>query len=171
VPEGWYRCRVADVFEDRKNPDATVFQFEVQSGPFRKSLIWDRLFDPASADDADKAKTFLKRMAIYAMHLDLISSNAFGHRVPVDWRRAIGRDCFVRVKERSYTDSETAEKRKACGVDFCGVFALLDQRVPEQIRKEYGSAVAASDGPTSPVSNSPNGGTGRPSNDDFADLL
>jgi hypothetical protein len=173
VPVGWYRCRVHDVQEDKKEPDITVFQFVVESGPFRKSFIFDRLYNPDTASDADKAKAMKSRMAMYAKRLGLIDSTAFGRRVAMAWTRAIGRECYVHVKEHEYVDRDTGEKKRTTKVDFSGVHALADERVPEDVRKRYGTVPASNGQHVAP----PRGGTvNLPANwepsrkDDFGDL-
>jgi hypothetical protein len=173
VPAGYNYVRVKDTYEDHKNTDARVFEWEVLfDGPYRKSLIYDRLFDPSSASDPDKALAMRKRIAIYAKRLGLLSSDAFGKRVPINWTVAIGRECVLKTKERSYTDPETGEKKITIGVEFAGIYAIDDERVPEEVRKRIAHIRSGSNGSVAkPDAGSPTSGASQSKpTDPFSDL-
>lgn len=150
LPAGWYPARVADAYEDHKNPGTLVMEFTIADGPHRGRKHTERLFSPLNADNEDKAKTASRRMGVFAVRLGLLPRNATGNVRP-DWSRAVGQDVVLHIVRRKYKDKNDNEK-EVSNIDFAGLFMPGDERIPEAARGRANSGAAA---PGSSGSNPP----------------
>jgi hypothetical protein len=133
VPEGWYRCVVADTFDDPKNEGAIVLRYQVAAGPWRGCSIEEKLFSPELSFDADKARIAATKLKMRAKRLGLIRPEDMGKRVAIEWPNAIGRECWLCVHARQY-EGKDKQMHTATEPKFDGVYALDDERVPVEVR-------------------------------------
>lgn len=145
---GWYKVQVCDVYSDRKNQDAIVFEMQVIEGPDTGTKLFDRLNNPDSAETDNGRRFAAQRKRLFAKRLGLVAE--FGAPRPVNWLDAIGREIFVQVKERTYKD-RNGEEKTVTGVDYAGVYPLDHDKVPEEVRNNYQTP----DGMSGPAASTP----------------
>lgn len=141
LPPGWYRAEVYDLTEDPKMEGVLDFTFRVTAGPFTGQHISDKLFSPDMAADEKKAKATRSRIALFATRLGVIPDTSWGKEVAVNWPDAVGRECWIKVIERTYTGKD-GQPAKTSSLAFDGVYALDDGRVPAEARNGKAAATA-----------------------------
>lgn len=158
VPPGKYHVLVTDVKESGKD-DKTPFillKQRVLNGTDQHAVgmtIEDRVFLTAGA---------IKRVALVALRLGLISRADLGKNVRVDWSKAKGRELIVEVDTEEYTTKDGAKRTKS-KVTFGGVWDVQHPDAQDVPRGNPASVPAAS-------------GNGRPAApaaapaDDFSDV-
>src|SRR4051812_42647399 len=108
VPPGWYRCQVAEVYDDAQNPGTIVFKHQVQSGPFAGYTIYDRLYDSTNAADTDKAEFCRRPQVLYAKRLGVVKDDQFGGEASGEWEDSIGTEVAVKVTVKKGKDENGA---------------------------------------------------------------
>lgn len=137
---GYYRATVAEVRENQFTPGNFDVEFAVTVGPHKGGKVWDTIVSPENAKDVEAGKKCLNRVAMYATRTGLMSKEELaGRQAEIDWSELVGREVVIKVKEHNYTGGDGAAKSKV-QVEFSGVFALDDERVPEAERKKLGLA-------------------------------
>lgn len=117
---GWYRTVVHDVGPDPKKPEVILLTFKVVEGPFRGGLIYDRVYDPAYAEDTEKAATTKKRQALVAKRLGVW--DGIDKKPHLDWLTAIDKEVVVHLTQNRNTGY--------VGVDFSGIYPLGHPQIP-----------------------------------------
>lgn len=145
-PSGWYRTLIDEVERDQKHPGMLNITHRVISGPWKGSVIRDKLVSPDMAKDEAAAEKCRSRQAMYAKRLGLITSEHFGQNVRINWGDLIGKECFVDAVRRPFeTEKGSGE---ATEPKFGGVYATDDPRVPVEARNGGFSTAAPGRKPT-----------------------
>lgn len=132
LPPGWYIACVDDVFKHQKL-NALVLKFRVHAGDHEGQKIEELLWDPSGAKDKDGAKKAKDRRVMVAKRLGLIPEQAWGNQARLDWSGAVGKVVAINVKPRKYKDKAGNDQEKN-QIDYGGIFALSDERVPKEVR-------------------------------------
>lgn len=108
LPEGHYLCQVAAIEEQvtKRGDPMWKLQLVVRAGAHAKRRIFDRIVFSEAARD---------RLALFCGAFGIETSGAVDLRP----QQFLGRDCFVAVEPREYTDA-TGAVRKTVEVSFDG---------------------------------------------------
>ena len=93
IPDGWYRCRVAQVKETKTRNGSPMFavRFEVAGGPHGGKSVWDNLvFSPG------KAYQRLK-MVCHRLGIDVTTDRN------IETDDLMGKEAMVNVQQEEYT--------------------------------------------------------------------
>lgn len=143
---GWYQAVVTDISEDSKTAGVVVFTFEVTHGPHKGSKVFDRLWPPDLAEDADKAEKSRRRAGLYASRLGLLEGRA-GEARKIDWEEALDREVVLQVEVNRYKDKETDQwVTNGVKLDYAGVYPPDHPKIPDDIRKALGLPKARNKG-------------------------
>lgn len=137
---GWYRAILQNIAEE---PDKGFWEFiyHVTAGPWSGSTIKDQVWKPEQSADTDKAETATKRIKLILKRLGVWDGNPVSK--PFDLVECVGRECFVKLVDDSYTSKKTGLLVKTVKVEWAGVYGLDHEKVPEEIRNP-GSAGSTS---------------------------
>jgi hypothetical protein len=128
---GWYDCVLSDTGDDDKN-GALYLKFDVTTGPFKGCEIKQLLFDPANADDDEKAKRTLQKYMAWAKRMNALTAEEFAAGKQPDWIRQIG-SRYVMELEQS---KPNAAGKQFVGPKYLGVYPPDHEGIPESVRQE-----------------------------------
>jgi hypothetical protein len=128
---GWYDCVLTDTGDDDKN-GALYLKFDVTAGPFKGCEIKQLLFDPANADDEEKAKRTLQKYMAWAKRMGALTEAEFKAGTQPDWIRQIG-SRYVMELEQSKPNSSG---KQFVGPKYLGVYPPDHEGIPENVRAE-----------------------------------
>jgi len=124
VPPGRFHFQVVDVRpDDEARTPCKIFNLVVLAGEHRGLTLPERLY----FSEKDGAK---RRVGLFARRLGLARPEDLGKRVPVDWRRAIGRDFIGEVIEETY-EKRDGSKGTVSKLAFAGLYSCDDERVKD----------------------------------------
>lgn len=137
MPVGFYKAKLAE-FKESQQDGSGEFTFQVTAGPFVGQKSDTKLYNPKFADTPEKTANAAKRAKVWAARLGLITEADLGKPVALDFKKAVGKDCVIKLILDSYKDNKTGAMREIVKIDYMGVYDLAHPDIPDDFRKEYG---------------------------------
>jgi hypothetical protein len=116
-PPGRFHARISDVKHISDETSYLKFRLAILAGTNPAgagTVLFERFFLTERA---------IKRLAILAMRLGLMSRDACGKSIDVNWSLAIGKELIVEVIEEEYTNKK-GEKAKSAKLSYGGFWSL-----------------------------------------------
>lgn len=160
VPPGKYHVRVTDVREGKGKTPAVVLRYQILAGTDPQAI------GMYQEDNVFLTDSAIKRVALVALRLGLISRGDLGKKVNVNWLQAYGRELIVEIHDEEF-ERKDGTKGHTSKVTFGGVWDLNHPEVKDVPRAAVSSPAGNGQGGTT---TSQTKAATAASQDDFSDI-